>query len=166
MQGTYLSTYESKNRPFALGVGFRFTCLSFQGHKKASCLWASYSHNIIKVGSRRRGDESKLSLCIGYFHLLLLGRDQHFPTPQHVLVCSGVSDSWWPWRLEPARILCPWAYLGENGLGCHFLLQGIFQTQGLNPCLLCLLHWQVNPLPPHHLGSHTTIYLFLFNQPK
>ena len=23
---------------------------------------------------------------------------------------------------------------------CHFLLQGIFPTQGLNPCLLCLLH--------------------------
>ena len=28
-------------------------------------------------------------------------------------------------------------------MGCHFLLQGIFLTQGLNPHLLCLLHWQV-----------------------
>jgi len=26
--------------------------------------------------------------------------------------------------------------------GCHFLLQGIFLTQRLNPHLLCLLHWQ------------------------
>ena len=26
------------------------------------------------------------------------------------------------------------------GAGCHFLLQGIFPTQGLNPCLLSLLH--------------------------
>ena len=26
------------------------------------------------------------------------------------------------------------------GVGCHFLLQGIFPTQGLNPCLLHLLH--------------------------
>ena len=26
----------------------------------------------------------------------------------------------------------------HTGVGCHFLLQGIFLTQGLNPCLL---HW-------------------------
>ena len=32
------------------------------------------------------------------------------------------------------------------GVGCHFLLQGIFPTQGLNPCLLNLLHWQVGSL--------------------
>ena len=31
--------------------------------------------------------------------------------------------------------------------GCHFLLQGIFRTQGLNLYLLCLLHWQVDSLP-------------------
>ena len=27
-----------------------------------------------------------------------------------------------------------------TGVGCHALLQGIFPTQGSNPCLLCLLH--------------------------
>ena len=27
------------------------------------------------------------------------------------------------------------------GVGCCFLLQGIFQTQGSNPRLLCPLHW-------------------------
>ena len=27
-------------------------------------------------------------------------------------------------------------------VGCHALLQGIFLTQGVNPCLLRLLHWQ------------------------
>ena len=32
---------------------------------------------------------------------------------------------------------------GKNiGEGWHALLQGIFPTQGLNPRLLCLLHWQ------------------------
>ena len=37
---------------------------------------------------------------------------------------------------------------GKNtGVGCHFLLQGIFLTQGSNPHLLCLLHWQVDSLP-------------------
>jgi len=35
-------------------------------------------------------------------------------------------------------------------MGCHFLLQGIFLTQGLN---LNLLHWQVITLPLSHQGS-------------
>ena len=32
-------------------------------------------------------------------------------------------------------------------MGCHFLLGGIFLTQGSNLCLLCFLHWQVGSLP-------------------
>ena len=45
-------------------------------------------------------------------------------------------------------------FSGKNpGMGCHFLLQGIFPTQGLNPCLLHLLHWQVDSLPLSHLGK-------------
>ena len=42
-------------------------------------------------------------------------------------------------------------FAGKNtGVGCHFLPQGIFQTQGSNPHLLHLLHWQVDSLavPP------------------
>ena len=35
-------------------------------------------------------------------------------------------------------------------MGCHFLLQGILLTQGLN---LCLLHWQASFLPLSHQGS-------------
>ena len=38
-------------------------------------------------------------------------------------------------------------------MGCHFLLQGIFLTQGLNPRLLHLLNWQVDSLPQCRLGS-------------
>ena len=38
-------------------------------------------------------------------------------------------------------------------MSCHFLLQGIFPTQGSNVCLLCPLHWQVDSLPLSHLGS-------------
>ena len=38
--------------------------------------------------------------------------------------------------------------LGKNtGAGCHFLLQGIFPTQGSNLRLLHLLHWQAGSLP-------------------
>ena len=37
----------------------------------------------------------------------------------------------------PARLLCPWDSPGKNtGVGCHFLLQGIFLTQGSNWGLL------------------------------
>ena len=35
----------------------------------------------------------------------------------------------------------------NTGVGCHFFLQGIFPALGLNPRLLCLLHWQVGSLP-------------------
>ena len=53
--------------------------------------------------------------------------------------------------LQPARLLCPQNFPGKNtGVGCHFLLQGIFQTQGLN---LHFLHWQANSLPKRYLGS-------------
>ena len=45
-------------------------------------------------------------------------------------------------------LLGPWDFPGKNtGVGCLFLLQGIFPTQGSNPHLLCLLHWQVGSLP-------------------
>ena len=39
--------------------------------------------------------------------------------------------------LYPARLFCSWDSPGRNtGVGCYFLLQGIFLTQGLNPHLL------------------------------
>ena len=40
-------------------------------------------------------------------------------------------------------------------MGCHFLLQGIFPTQGLNRCLL---HWQGGPLPLGHQGRVSSHY--------
>ena len=41
-----------------------------------------------------------------------------------------------------------WNSSGKNTrVGCRFLLQGIFLTQGSNLCLLHLLHWQAGFLP-------------------
>ena len=38
-----------------------------------------------------------------------------------------------PYRWQPTRLPCPWDSPGKNTrVGCHFLLQGIFLTQGLN----------------------------------
>ena len=56
-----------------------------------------------------------------------------------------------PLGLGPARLLCPWDFPGKNiGMGCHFLLQRIFPTQGSNQHLL--LGRQIL-LPLSHLGS-------------
>ena len=50
--------------------------------------------------------------------------------------------------LYPSRLLCPWDSPGKNtGVNYHALLQGIFLTQGSNPRLLSLLHWQAGSLP-------------------
>ena len=65
----------------------------------------------------------------------------------------GSSKSLRTHGLQPARFLCPWSSLGKNtGVGCHFLLQEIFPTQGSNPglphcrqILYCVSH-QGSPL--------------------
>ena len=44
-------------------------------------------------------------------------------------------------------------------MGCHFLLQGIFPTQGSNPSLLHLQHWQALLC---HLGKTTALTIWTF----
>ena len=62
-----------------------------------------------------------------------------------------MSDSLWPHGWQLAKLLCPWDFSDKNiGVGYHFLLQGIFLTQGSNPGLL---HWQEGYLSLSHLGS-------------
>ena len=69
----------------------------------------------------------------------------------HAQSCSTLCD---PHGLSHTRLLCPWNFLGKNtGVGCHFLLQGIFPSQGLNQHLLYLLYWQADSLPLCHWGS-------------
>ena len=47
-----------------------------------------------------------------------------------VLCRSVVSDSLQLPGLQSARLLCSWDFSGKNtGVGCHFLLHGIFPTQ-------------------------------------
>ena len=65
---------------------------------------------------------------------------------------SVMFDSLQPHGLQPARLLCPWNFLGKNTReGFHFLLQVIFLTQGLNQSLLFLLSWQAVSLQIHYL---------------
>ena len=56
--------------------------------------------------------------------------------------------------------LCP-GNPKNNGVGCHALLQGIFPTQGSNPHLLYLLHWQAGflPLAPPGKGFEDSLFI-------
>ena len=53
----------------------------------------------------------------------------------------------------PARLFYPWDFpSGSTGVGCHFLLQGLFLMQGLNLHLWCRFS-----------GMYETIYKFYDN---
>ena len=47
----------------------------------------------------------------------------------------------------PTWFLCPWDFPDKNTrVGCHFLLQGVFLTQGSNPHLLHWATWEAQSL--------------------
>ena len=80
---------------------------------------------------------------------------QSCPTLCHLMDCSPPGSS------------VHWDFSGKNiGMGCHFILPGIFPTQGSNPHLLHLLHWQTDsfttapPGKPQYLPQDTAITLF------
>ena len=68
--------------------------------------------------------------------------------PLLLVSCQVVSHSFaTPWTAAP-RVLCQWDFLGEKtGMDCHFLLQGIFLTQGSN-CDACSAGGLFTPAPP------------------
>ena len=92
-------------------------------------------------------ENSKDSYCVHRFQVALV-----------------MSDSLQPYGLQPTRLLYPWDSPGFSSpvgmvVGCHAFLWGIFPTQGLNPCLLCLLHWRKWVLYHQcHLGSPISLH--------
>ena len=96
--------------------------------------------------SQHQGLSSELALCIS-------------------IICSVVSKYLQPHGLKLTSLLCPWGFPAKNtGVGCHFLLWGIFPTQGSNSGLL---HCRLPSEPPklkqkwltrgHYLwGNHWT----------
>ena len=70
---------------------------------------------------------------------------------------SGLPDSLQPHGRQPIRLLSPWDFPGKDtGVGCHFLLLGIFPTQGLNPGLP---HYRQTLCCLSHRGSHQGRYM-------
>ena len=70
-------------------------------------------------------------------------------------VASGMVDSLQHYGLQPSRLLCSWDSPDKyTGVGCHFLLWGIFPAQGLK---VGLLHcWRIL-YPMNHQGCPTAI---------
>ena len=79
------------------------------------------------------------------------------PACVHVSVsdsmCQSLSRVWLfliPWASQ-TPLSVEFSKQEYTRVGCHFLPQGIFSTQELNPHLPRLLHWQANSLPQSRL---------------
>ena len=96
-----------------------------------------------------------------------LGQVNYFPwlrlhKADHGLVnfcCNHwvMSNSFVTLGTMPARLLCPWDFPGKNtGVGCHFLLQGVFLTRDWTwvSCIAGgILHWRQILYKLSHQGS-------------
>ena len=81
-----------------------------------------------------------------------------------------MSNSLQPYRLQTARLLCPWNSPGKNtGVGSPSLPQGTFPIQGMNPGLLhcrqILYHLSHQEAPiahrsPSYIYKYTIIQSF------
>ena len=90
--------------------------------------------------------------------ITLLGSSKQFLL---IMCCCLVIESCLtllqPRGRQPTRLHCPQDFPGKKtGVDCHFLLQGIFLSQGLN---LCLLQWQADSLLLSHQGCPLIMYL-------
>ena len=93
-----------------------------------------------------------------YFSLCLKYPDKGFKGtsfPQFTIrlcmvfvIVESLSPVWL--SVTPWTVACQDFSGKRTGVGCGFLLQGIFLTQGWNSCLW---HWQTGSLPLSHQGS-------------
>ena len=108
----------------------RFCRSRIQKEDSSMMLWPQLGDEILRRDLQSRSLPSEPS---HYEHLHMaapcgLGFLRVWPR----YITSVVSNS-----LQPARLLCPCDSPGKNtGVGCHFLLQEMFSTQGSNLCLM------------------------------
>ena len=76
-----------------------------------------------------------------------------------VLGCTVMSPLWDPLDCSPPGSSVHGIFAGKRtGVGFHFLLQGILQTQRLNPCS-CVSSLQVDSLPLSHQESLANLFI-------
>ena len=84
-----------------------------------------------------------LSSVVPFFSCLL-------PSVFHAHLCPTLCG---PMDHSSPGFLVHRIFLGKNiGVGCSPSSRGFFPTQGSNVHLLRFLHWQLDSLPPSHLG--------------
>ena len=95
---------------------------------KKNCVY--FSHSVVSKEPRCPStDEQRKKLCYIYAMEYYSAIKKNCVYFSH----SVVSNSLQHLGLQSTMPLCPWDSPGKNtGVGCHFFLQGIFSTQGLN----------------------------------
>ena len=114
------------------------------------CPTSSRAEYLHKLGFFCIGDLSFLS-CLFTFQSFFNLYDIYFSSLGYkssiacVLSCVQLFAN--PWTVTHQALLSMGFPGKSTQVGCHFLLQGIFPTQGSSPHLL---HWQVDSLPLSH----------------
>ena len=132
--------------PFALWLGCKSVAavensLAFpQKVKHRITIWSKNSTSMyISKRTKRKGD---LSFIATLFIITKIWKQLKCSSTEwwilKICVCAKSLQSClilcYPTVYRTTRILCVWDSPGKNTeVGCHFLLQGIFPTQGLNP---------------------------------
>ena len=125
-------------------------------------VWFWFFHLLVYGSPTKRiGRYSAIGCVLFISHLFHSGLSLSRAWSSQVCVCVCVHA----WVLSCARLFATlwtgahWVplFMGffrqEYRMDCHFLLQEIFQTQGLNPHLLCLLHYRQIPYLLNCWGS-------------
>ena len=133
-----------KSRILKMQKDFKVSCTSISHFKQAN----------VCFGTQEEGHRALIPGGLMPKPLLFLLH------PGRACVSSHIRHFVTPWT-EAHQALLPMEFSRHRntGVGCHFLLQGIFPTQGSNPCLLSLLHWQVDSLslaPPRKPPAPST----------
>ena len=103
------------------------------GVNQESMCFLFFSHSLFFFFAKRVvwGTQENLLLCC----LLSCSVMSDLERPIWLVRYSGLTSQ--RPGMWTARLLCPWDSLGKNTeVGCYFLLQGIFPTQGLNSCFM------------------------------
>ena len=119
-----------------VGVSVHITVFSLRGGCQCPLQTPGSSHSSSRCLCTRRHLQSRCLCTRRHLHFSIKSPGVSMSCVFACLISSVVSDALQPRGLQPARLLCPWESPGKNtGVGCRFLLQGVFPTQGSNPCL-------------------------------
>ena len=109
--------------------------------KKLALCYLSEADGVGNTESRREGD-----YCVYYI------------TASCFVLVQSCLILWDPMDCSSPSFSVRGIFCKNTGVGCHFLLQGIFPTQGSKPHLLHLLHWQVGSLPREPPGKPVLLF--------